>query len=138
MNYNQNHKIAQITPKTLVIGIDIAKHHHVARAQDYRGMELGSTCAIVIVVLSRTIALYISLASIKGFSEKYKVILNWGGLKGSLSIALALSLPRTFEGRDDILILTFSVVLFSLLIQGLSITPLIKKLGIKDKEEEPS
>jgi len=44
MNYNQNHKIAQITPKTLVIGIDIAKHHHVARAQDYRGMELGSTC----------------------------------------------------------------------------------------------
>lgn len=41
--YNQNHKIAQITPKTLVIGIDIAKHHHVARAQDYRGIELGST-----------------------------------------------------------------------------------------------
>ncbi|RVT62567.1 hypothetical protein [Niallia taxi] len=36
MNYNQNHKIAQITPKTLVIGIDdIAKHHHVARAQDW-------------------------------------------------------------------------------------------------------
>ncbi|MEC2074489.1 transposase [Metabacillus fastidiosus] len=31
--------MAQITPKTLVIGIDIAKHHHVARAQDYRGME---------------------------------------------------------------------------------------------------
>ncbi|PAD65953.1 IS110 family transposase [Bacillus sp. 7586-K] len=44
MNYNQNHKIAQITPKTLIIGIDIAKHHHVARAQDYRGIELGSTC----------------------------------------------------------------------------------------------
>ncbi|WP_257535849.1 IS110 family transposase [Mesobacillus foraminis] len=44
MNYNQNHKIAQITSNTLIIGIDIAKHHHVARAQDYRGMELGSTC----------------------------------------------------------------------------------------------
>ena len=44
MNYNQNHKIAQITPKTLVIGIDIAKHHHVARAKDYRGIKLGSTC----------------------------------------------------------------------------------------------
>ena len=38
MNYNQNHKIAQITSKTLVIGIDIAEHHHVARAQDYRGI----------------------------------------------------------------------------------------------------
>ncbi|MFS0883246.1 IS110 family transposase [Metabacillus niabensis] len=44
MNYNQNHKIAQITLKTLIIGIDIAKYHHVARAQDYRGIELGSTC----------------------------------------------------------------------------------------------
>ena len=44
MNYNQNHKITQITPKTLIIGVDIAKHNHVARAQDYRGMELGKTC----------------------------------------------------------------------------------------------
>ncbi|MGG0740517.1 cation:proton antiporter [Niallia taxi] len=90
--------------------------------------------AIVIVLLSRTIALYISLSVIKGFSEKYKAILNWGGLKGSLSIALALSLPRTFEEREEILILTFSVVLFSLLIQGLTITPLINKLKIKEKE----
>lgn len=48
MNYNQNHKIAQITSKTLIIGIDIAKHHHVARAQDYRGIELGSTCFLII------------------------------------------------------------------------------------------
>lgn len=91
--------------------------------------------AIVIVLLSRTLALYISLWPIKGFSEKYKAILNWGGLKGSLSIALALSLPHEFEGREDILILTFSVVLFSLLFQGLTISPLINKLKISDKEE---
>lgn len=91
--------------------------------------------AIVIVLLSRTLALYISLAPVRGFSEKYKAILNWGGLKGSLSIALALSLPRTFEGREDILILTFSVVLFSLLFQGLTITPLINKLKVTDKKE---
>ncbi|WP_088104128.1 IS110 family transposase [Halalkalibacter urbisdiaboli] len=44
MNYNQNHKIAQITPETLIIGVDIAKHSHVARAQDFRGMELDNTC----------------------------------------------------------------------------------------------
>lgn len=90
--------------------------------------------AIAIVLISRTIAVYLSLALIKGFSKKYKPILNWGGLKGSLSIALALSLPRTFEGRDEILIVTFSVVLFSLLVQGLTITPLITKLKVKDKE----
>lgn len=33
MNFNQNHKITQITSETLIVGVDIAKHNHVARAQ---------------------------------------------------------------------------------------------------------
>ncbi|MEH7549268.1 IS110 family transposase [Neobacillus vireti] len=41
MNYNQNEKIAQITSHTLIIGVDIAKFKHVARAQDFRGLEFG-------------------------------------------------------------------------------------------------
>jgi transposase len=41
MNYTQNQKISQITPSTLVIGIDVAKEKHVARAQDDRGLEFG-------------------------------------------------------------------------------------------------
>src|SRR5690625_688771 len=41
MNYTQNHKINQITPSTLIVGIDIAKDKHVARAQDDRGLEFG-------------------------------------------------------------------------------------------------
>lgn len=41
MNYNQNQKIAQITPSTLILGIDIAKDKHVARFQDDWGMEFG-------------------------------------------------------------------------------------------------
>ena len=44
MNYNQNKKIAQITSDTLIVGIDIAKFKHVARAQDFRGLEFGSPC----------------------------------------------------------------------------------------------
>ncbi|SHJ54473.1 hypothetical protein SAMN02744037_00304, partial [Tepidibacter formicigenes DSM 15518] len=40
MNYTQNKKISQITESTLIIGIDIAKYAHVARAQDFRGIEL--------------------------------------------------------------------------------------------------
>jgi monovalent cation:H+ antiporter, CPA1 family len=89
--------------------------------------------AIVIVLASRTIAIYLSTLPIKGFESTYKLILNWGGLRGSLSIALALSLPQSFEGRDNILILTFGVVLFSLLIQGLTVGPLINKLKIGHK-----
>jgi transposase len=41
MNYTQNRTISQITPSTLIIGIDIAKDKHVARAQDDRGIEFG-------------------------------------------------------------------------------------------------
>jgi transposase len=42
MNYNQNEKIAQITSQTLIIGVDIAKYKHVARAQDFRGIEFSA------------------------------------------------------------------------------------------------
>jgi transposase len=45
MNYNQNKKIAQITSQTLIIGVDIAKFKHVARAQDFRGIEFGAPCS---------------------------------------------------------------------------------------------
>lgn len=90
--------------------------------------------SIVIVLLGRTIALYTSLAFIKNFPASWKAVLNWGGLKGSLSIALALSLPASFGGREDILVLTFSVVLFSLLVQGLTIKPLVKKLGLGEEK----
>ncbi|MDQ0862217.1 IS110 family transposase [Bacillus sp. V2I10] len=44
MNYNQNEKIAQITSQTLIVGVDIAKYKHVARAQDFRGLEFGTPC----------------------------------------------------------------------------------------------
>ena len=41
MNYKQNEKILQITDETLIVGVDIAKERHVARAQDYRGIQFG-------------------------------------------------------------------------------------------------
>ncbi|APH04974.1 IS110 family transposase [Bacillus weihaiensis] len=47
MNYTQNHKISQITPSTLIVGIDIAKDKHVARAQDDRGIEFGKRLIFV-------------------------------------------------------------------------------------------
>ncbi|KLU62259.1 transposase [Peptococcaceae bacterium CEB3] len=41
MNYTQRRRIEQITEKTLIVGADVAKHKHVARAEDFRGIELG-------------------------------------------------------------------------------------------------
>ncbi|MGY0694660.1 Na+/H+ antiporter [Virgibacillus sp. FSP13] len=91
--------------------------------------------AILIVLVARSIAVYGSLLFMKNFPNPWKHILNWGGLKGSLSIALVLSLPNDFAGREEILIMAFSVVLFSLVLQGLSIKPLISLLGVKKQEK---
>jgi len=55
MNYNQNKKIAQITSQTLIIGVDIAKFKHVARAQDFRGIEFGSPCYWLIRRISKKV-----------------------------------------------------------------------------------
>ncbi|UOQ49672.1 cation:proton antiporter [Gracilibacillus caseinilyticus] len=91
--------------------------------------------AILIVLVARSLAVYSSLFFIRNIPLSWKHILNWGGLKGSLSIALVLSLPRDFEGREEILLLAFSVVLFSLVVQGLSIKPLISWLGVNKKDK---
>lgn len=107
----------------LMIGLEI-------KNIDFSDKWLSILGAIVIVLAGRTVALYTSVALLREFPRAWKSILNWGGLKGSLSIALALSLPDTFTGKDDVLVLTFSVVLFSLLVQGLTIKPLVLKLGI--------
>lgn len=58
-----------------------------------------------------------------------------GRLKRFLIHCTVLSLPRDFTGREDILIIAFSVVLFSLVVQGLSIKPLLSLLGVNKQEE---
>lgn len=56
-------------------------------------------------------------------------VLWWGGLRGALALALALSLPPSLPLRDEILIAAFGVVVFSVLAQGLTMPLLMKKLG---------
>lgn len=112
----------------LMVGLEISRI-------DVQGKWGMIVLGIIIVLIGRSVAVYTSLAWVKEIPSNWKHILNYGGLKGSLSIALALSLPRTFEGREDIIVLTFSVVIFSLLVQGLTIKPLINKLGIIEKQD---
>jgi len=85
---------------------------------------------IVLVVVSRGIGVFlpIKLLSIKKqFEEKTALIITWGGLRGGLSIALALNLPDSIGGgKDLILILTYSVVLFTILVQGLTLKKIVK------------
>ncbi len=59
------------------------------------------------------------------FSPGVVRILTWGGLKGAISVALALSLPA-FPGREAVLTATYAVVIFSILVQGLTIGRVIR------------
>ncbi|KPW57149.1 hypothetical protein ALO86_200081 [Pseudomonas syringae pv. berberidis] len=53
--------------------------------------------------------------------------MTWGGLRGGISVALALSLP-TGQARDVVVSLTYMVVVFSILVQGMSIGTLVKRV----------
>jgi CPA1 family monovalent cation:H+ antiporter len=55
------------------------------------------------------------------------LVLGWGGLHGALSLALALTLPAVPE-RPLLISITYAVVAFSIVVQGLSFTPLVKRI----------
>ena len=56
-------------------------------------------------------------------------VMWWGGLRGALGLALALSLPPSLPLRDEIVVVTFGVVAFSIVVQGLTMPLLLRRLG---------
>ena len=61
---------------------------------------------------------------------RWNVVMTWGGLRGALSMVLALALPASFPNRQIIITITFGVVLLSLVVQGLTMAPLLRRLGV--------
>ncbi|PSN14503.1 sodium:proton antiporter [filamentous cyanobacterium CCP5] len=59
-----------------------------------------------------------------------QIVLWWGGLRGSVSVALALSVPVVLPQREEIIAVVFGVMLFTLLVQGLTTQPLLEKLNL--------
>lgn len=86
--------------------------------------------AILAALVSRVISVWLPITALskrQTFRPHTVKILVWGGLKGGISVALALSLPL-FEFRDLIIISTYIVVLFSVLIQGSTLPVLLRAL----------
>ena len=90
-----------------------------------------SIITIVLVVLSRYIGVSVPivfLSRFRDFEENTAKIITWGGLRGGLSIALALNLPDDMgDVKSLILILTYAVVLFTILVQGLTMEKIVNK-----------
>jgi len=86
--------------------------------------------AIIIVLIARFISVFLPYSLLKhSESSPFKTvtILTWGGLRGGISLALALSLEEN-PSSEVIVYITYVVVLFSIIAQGLSIGLLVKKL----------
>jgi len=91
---------------------------------------LAGLMAIPIVLLARFVTVGIPITVMRrfrNFSPKAIQIMTWGGLRGGISVALALSLPAS-EIRDALVVITYAVVIFSILVQGLTIGPLIRSI----------
>jgi monovalent cation:H+ antiporter, CPA1 family len=95
--------------------------------------------AIAAIVGSRVLTIY-GLSALSNWLANTKIswqdqtVLWWTGLRGSVSIALALSIPITVAGRDEIIANSFGVVWFTLLVQGLTTKLLLEKLNLLEDQ----
>lgn len=89
--------------------------------------------AIVITLITRYISVFTTYRMIRyggdQFPKKTILVLTWGGLRGAISIALALSIDNP-EYREFLVFITYIVVVFSIVFQGLTIKTLVKKLNL--------
>ena len=109
----------------VMIGITIA-------SRDFLVSIVPIAIAIVAVLIGRALAIYpVSLLFARSdlkISAAHQHVMVWGGLRGALGLALALGIPDEFPFRQQIILVTFAVVAFSVFVQGLTMKPLLKSL----------
>jgi monovalent cation:H+ antiporter, CPA1 family len=106
-----------------------------------RMFSTASAAAIALVLVGRALAVY-SLSTLLTrttlrLSLPYQHVLVWGGLRGALALALALALPQDLPNRQEIIVVAFTVVTFSIFIQGLTVPSLIRYLKLTGRPDEP-
>ena len=100
---------------------------------------VAAVLALPVVLAARFISIGIPvtiLRMLRAFTPHVIKIMTWGGLRGGISVALALSLPAGPE-RDLLLTITYAVVIFSIIVQGLTIPALLRK-AVAEQPEEPA
>lgn len=110
--------------------------------QNFAAVWWPAMVAIVLVTIGRAAAIYptcflFSRSSLR-VTARHQHILFWGGLRGALALALVLGLPDGLPYREEIIAISFAVVAFSIFVQGLTISPLLHRLGELARKQEES
>ena len=100
--------------------------------QNFAGMLVPVIAAILLVTLGRACAVYPCCAvfgrSALRVEGRHQHVLFWGGLRGALALALAMGLPSSVTQKEMIVSVSFAVVAFSVFVQGLTMTPLLRRI----------
>jgi CPA1 family monovalent cation:H+ antiporter len=112
----------------LLIGVTVA-------GISFSGLGPAALAIIVVLVLiGRALTVYplclMFARSRWSIPPTAQHLLWWGGLRGALALALALALPPSLPFRNEIVIATFGVVVFSVVVQGLTMSPFLRVLGV--------
>jgi monovalent cation:H+ antiporter, CPA1 family len=117
----------------LLIGMDVRLSELLA---DWRLILL----AYAVVTLVRFAIVFATTAAFRRTREaipwRWSLVLGWSGLRGALAMVLALSIPPLFPARGMIIHMTFGVVVLSIIVQGLTVGPLLRVLGINAEASE--
>jgi monovalent cation:H+ antiporter, CPA1 family len=102
-------------------------------SQNFKLVLVPALIATVLVTAARALAIYpcclLFSRSVLRVTARHQHILFWGGLRGALALALALGLSLDVPRREEIITIAFAVVAFSIFVQGLTITPLLRRTG---------
>lgn len=109
----------------LLIGFEVFA---VAFEFDYLVTAMLSIALALLARLAAVAVPVLILSPFRTFAKDVIPIMTWGGLKGGISVALALSLPES-EWKPMILTVTYVIVVFSIIVQGLTVTRLANRLG---------
>lgn len=97
-------------------------------------MAAGLIGLIALVLAARAVTVYplsfVFARTSQAVPMSFQHVLWWGGLRGALALALALSLPETLAHRDEIIVATFAVVAFSIIVQGVTMPLVLRRLKL--------
>ena len=111
----------------VMIGIEV-------KIVDFLPLWIAVLLAVVAMLCGRAAAVFVTAPIIarvdKVLPRSWQGVLFWGGIRGAICMVLALSLPRDLPHRQLLITMIFAVVIFTLLVQGLSMKALLNKLGL--------